>query len=153
MRRPRRAEAAILVAVLAVGAIVLGIVTRPPAVPGDAAPPTLPVGPGFGLVDPVPWAGVDWRKPLDPFAAADPVPLRIDGLVAGNGFVAGWGRVQTPGRNQFNDMGAVFVTRDGEHWRSIALDDGVGPQDTSEPYGETAGPDGARPIIWIGRII
>lgn len=145
MRAPR---VAILVVVLGISALVLALVTRPPA--GEAEPsPSLPAGPGTGAIDPVPWNGVDWRKPRDPFVPGDPVPLRIDGLVAGNGLVAGWGRVETPGRNQFNDFGAVFVTQDGEHWRSTALDDGVGAQDTSEPFGVGVGPLG---LIAIGGV-
>jgi hypothetical protein len=39
-------------------------------------------------------------------------------------------------------MGAVFVSNNGERWRSIALDDGVGAADTSEPAGVAIGPRG-----------
>ena len=135
-------RAAILVAAVAIGAAVVGLLTQAPVVPGVPGASGLPVGPGAGAVDPVPWNGVNWRKRLEPFAVGDPVPMRIDGLVAGNGLVVGWGRVSVPRRNQFNDMGAVFVTRDGENWRSIALDNGVGPEHTSEPFGVSIGPLG-----------
>lgn len=129
-----RRRVAILAAVSAIAALVVSFVVRPPAVPRDAEPPP--------AVDAVAWNGVDWRQPPDPFPAGDPVPIRIDGLTAGGGLVLGWGRVAAQGRNQFNNMGGVFVTRDGERWRSIALDDGVGLQDTSEPYGIGIGPSG-----------
>lgn len=47
-----------------------------------------------------------------------------------------------PGQDQFNDMGAVFISTDGRHWRAIALDDGVAATDTSEPNGVAIGPSG-----------
>ncbi len=92
--------------------------------------------------DPIAWAGVAWQIVPDPFVVGGPQPLRIDGLTAGHGKLIGWGRVATPGRNQFDDMGAVFVSSDGRGWRAIALDNGVPAPDTSEPNGVSIGPLG-----------
>ncbi|MBI3748488.1 MAG: hypothetical protein HY262_06555 [Chloroflexi bacterium] len=67
---------------------------------------------------------------------------RIDGVVAwGSGLVA-YGRVRLPGRNQFNDQAAVFLSDTGDSWRTVPIDAGVGPADTSEIHLLAAGPHG-----------
>ncbi|HEX5591696.1 MAG TPA: hypothetical protein VFX65_15485 [Candidatus Limnocylindrales bacterium] len=142
--RPRRpTRPALLVLPIVVAAVVLATFVRYGVDPG-ATPPSsvalpgeLPPHPGDG-----PWNGVAWQPVADPFPAGDPVPNRVDGLATGAGLIVGWGRVATPGRNQFNDMGAVFVSSDGLRWRSVALDDGVAGPDTSEPRGVGIGPLG-----------
>ena len=141
LRRPTRTAG--LAAIAAVAVLALAGLARPGTAPDTAAtgsiPPTEEAPPG---PDRQAWTGVEWGSLPDPFPDGDPTPIRIDGLTAGNGLVVGWGRVDAAGRNQFNEMGAVFVSADGERWRSIALDDGVGGPDTSEPYGVTIGPLG-----------
>ncbi len=141
MRSARLTRAAILAVVVAAFVLVAEMI-RPEAGPAPATPSAAAPAVSFPAPDPIPWASVRWHAAADPFPRGDPTPLRIDGLATGNGLVVGWGRVEAHGRNQFNDMGAVFVSADGERWRSIALDDGVGPQDTSEPYGVSVGPLG-----------
>ena len=94
------------------------------------------------------WSAVEWRVVADPFPKGDPEPLRIDGLVDAAGLLIGWGRVAAIGPNQFNEMGAVFVSADAVHWRAIPLNDGVPAGDTSEPHGVAAGPLGF--IVWGG---
>lgn len=110
-------------------------VEPPPSTSGPSEPPDVP--------DPVaPWTDVTWSAVPAPFAPGDPRPLRLDGLASDERILVGWGRIEARGRNQFNDMGAVFVSNNGEQWRSIALDDGVGAEDTSEPSGIAIGPRG-----------
>jgi hypothetical protein len=129
---------AILVALI--GGTLLAV--RVGQAPSTSPDPGSPSPHGVPSADPVGWAGIVWQHVAKPFAAGDPAPLRIDGLVGGDGVVSGWGRVATPGRNQFGDVGAVFLSSDGVSWRSIALDDGVDPKDTSEPSGVAVGPLG-----------
>lgn len=140
MSRFRRAS--LVIAATAAAAIIIVIVAdplrpdggvRPTASPEDASPPQ---------VAPVDVRLVEWQRLDDAFAITDPTPLRVHGLVGGNGLIVGWGRVGAEGRNQFNDMGAVFVSGDGLRWRSIPLQAGVGPLDTSEPNGVAIGPLG-----------
>jgi hypothetical protein len=141
-----------LIAMLAVvsGAGLLAVIRAEPSPLPSALPDpsAAAMAPGHAAdsavvpADPIVWGGVAWQNVPDPFPEGDARPLRIDGLTAGNGAVVGWGRVATPGRNQFNDMGAVFVSSDGRRWRAIALDDGVPPADTSEPNGVAIGPLG-----------
>jgi hypothetical protein len=68
--------------------------------------------------------------------------------------------VGTPGRNQFNEIAAVFLSADGMLWRSVPVDDGVGRQDTSELTGVAVGPLGLiayggvccgseEPAMWV----
>ena len=131
--------------------VVIGVAVWSPRPDGAgaarSAAPSAAAAPARGG-DPESWSGVEWRVIADPFLKGDPEPLRIDGLVDLSGLLIGWGRVAAVGQNQFNDMGAVFVSQDGVRWRSIALDDGVPAGDTSEPYGVAAGPLGF--IIWGG---
>ena len=134
-----RAMLAILVGLLFGGLL---LVLRP-IDRGSPAPSPSGSTPGMTPeVDPVGWGGVAWQRVPNPFPPDDPHPLRIDGLTVGNGIVVGWGRVATPGRNQFNDMGAVFVSTDGLRWRAIPIDDGVGAADGSELSGVGIGPLG-----------
>ena len=128
-----------VVSVAAVLGVLSALSQAPP--PRSQAPPS----DGSDVIraaDPVPWAGVTWHTLSDPFLVGDPKPTRIDGLAGRNAVLVGWGRVAAPGRNQFNDMGAVFVSLDGQRWRSVALDDGVAPQDASEVGGVAVGPLG-----------
>lgn len=115
------------------GAGLLAVFRAQPAPLPSTAPTGAPVL--VAPADPIGWASVAWQNIPDPFPDGVPRPLRVDGLTAGDGVVVGWGRVAAPGRNQFNDMGAVFVSTDGRRWRAIALDDGVAAADTSEPNG------------------
>ncbi|MDO8484994.1 MAG: hypothetical protein Q7S35_08605, partial [Candidatus Limnocylindrales bacterium] len=43
-----------------------------------------------------------------------------------------FGRVKAPGRNQFNELAAVYLSDTGESWRTVPIEVGVGPEDTSE---------------------
>ncbi|MBA2374492.1 MAG: hypothetical protein H0V74_09890 [Chloroflexi bacterium] len=124
-------------------AIVLVVATGPATVePAGALPPTLTPLRFAPTIDPDPWTSITWRQVERPFAAEDPTPRQMVGLAAGNGFVVGWGQARARGRNQFDSMGAVIVSRDGERWRVIPLDDGVGVADASEPHGVAFGPTG-----------
>jgi hypothetical protein len=131
-----------LIAILAglSGAGLVGVLRAQPTPVPSAALTDAPAA--VVPADPIDWATVVWQNVPDPFRKGDPHPLRIDGLTAGEGFVVGWGRVEAPGRNQFNDMGAVFISTDGLHWRAVALDDGVAATDTSEPNAVAIGPLG-----------
>ncbi len=91
--------------------------------------------------DPVPWTAVEWQAPAEPLAA-DPPLIRLDGIVDGGAVVLGWGRASTPDRNQFNDMGAVVASEDGRSWRTVLVDHGVEPPNTSELNGIAVGPGG-----------
>ena len=139
MRRDGGA-AALLLATVAVALVALSLIRgRNDLLPGASpAPATGDVGaPIEG-----PWEAVAWQVVAAPFPAGDPPATRIDGLVAGNSRALGWGRVGAPGRNDFNDFAGIFVTADGRGWRSVALDGGVAPPDTSEVYRVAAGPAG-----------
>jgi hypothetical protein len=131
-----------LIAILAgVGVAAVLPVLRPGTISSPSAAPT--ATPAVVVpADPIAWEAVAWQKVPNPFPKGDPHPLRIDGLTAGDGVLVGWGRVAAPDRNQFNDMGAVFISTDAMHWRAIALDDGVAATDTSEPHGVVVGPLG-----------
>ncbi len=56
--------------------------------------------------------------------------------------ILGWGRVPMPGRNQFNDMAAVFLSPNGREWRAVPIDDGVNAASVSELAGVAVGPGG-----------
>lgn len=88
------------------------------------------------------WTSVAWQAAEMRVQPGDLRPSRIDGLTVGQGLLVSSGRMDAPGRNQFNDMGGVFVSTDGVSWRAIPLDDGVGPQDTSEVQEVAIGPLG-----------
>ena len=92
--------------------------------------------------EPEPWTGVEWEAAVpNPLGPPD-VLRRVDGVVAAGNLVLAWGRMPMPGRNQFNDMGAVFVSGDGVTWRTIAVDHGVEPPNASTITGISAGPTG-----------
>lgn len=114
----------------------------PAAAPSLTPPPTAGALPAQAIPPPEPWSSIRWRRVPEPFVAGDPEPREARGLTAGNGLLLGWGRVTTAGRNQFDSMGAVFVSRDGLTWRAVVVDDRVGPEDTSEIYAVVAGPFG-----------
>ncbi len=89
---------------------------------------------------------IRWTRVATPFG--DPnVGERIDGLVTWPSGLVAYGRVKVPGRNQFNDLAAIFLSETGESWRTVPIDVGVGPVDTSEIYLVVAGP---RSIVLFG---
>jgi hypothetical protein len=112
-------------------------------------------------IDPEPWAAVDWRE-VPKALGRDPEPGldRVDGLVAGGPGLVGWGRIHQQGRNQFNDMGAVYQSANGIDWTVIPVDAGVGRRDTSEiqlvasgpagvvTFGDVCCTDEERPALW-----
>lgn len=67
---------------------------------------------------------------------------RIDAVVEWQSRLVGFGRVKTPGRNQFNELAAVFLSDTGQTWRTVPIDVGVGPEDGSEISLLAAGPQG-----------
>ena len=117
-----------------------------PSVLGEPSPtdPSVAVLPtSIPEIDPVPWTTVEWRVVSDAIkghavAGRD----RIDDIIAGGPGLIAWGRVDQPGRNQFNDMAAIYRSADGHHWQVVPLDDGVGPLDGSEISIVAAGPIG-----------
>jgi hypothetical protein len=110
--------------------------------PGASLPPTSSTpGQPAGVV-PQPGQSVTWSRVASPFALGDPVPIRVDRLAGSGDGLLGWGRVLAPNVNQFNDFGAAFLSPDGEHWRAIAIHDGVAATDTSEIHGVASGPSG-----------
>ncbi len=142
-----------LIAVAAVAAAVAILVlpgTEPPA--ADRRPTASasdverpdggnPAATDLRAVDPRPWARADWDPIVDVMGRPDPL-FRIDGVVEVGGQVVAWGRMPIPGRNQFNDMGAVFVSADGRSWQAVPIDHGVNAASTSEIAGIAAGPSG-----------
>ena len=146
-QRRRLVAVAVLGAAVALGAVLVSRspVSAPIVVPdesasGEAVPE---VGaPEISPPDPVPWDAVAWTHLQGAFAPGDPTPIRMDGLLNADTLLIGWGRALTEGRNQFNDMGAVFISPDGRSWRTILIDHGVGAPDTSELWGVAAGPLG-----------
>ena len=160
---PRPLVAAAVLVAVAVGGgttvvVLLGRGDVPP--PASASPepqhaPTL-------AARPLPWGGVDWLPPVvDPFGRSDPL-LRIDGVTEAGDSLVAWGRLPQPGRNQFNDMGAVFHTDDGKHWTSVPVEHGVNAESTSTIIGVTAGEDalvaygsvccaGESPAVWFSE--
>ena len=143
--RTRLVVVAFLAGVLALAGLEL---TRTPA-----AAPVLPSDPAVGagreegragpvFAEPEPWTGVNWEAPVpNPFGPAD-VLRRVEGLIAGEQHFLAWGRTPMPGRNQFNDMGAVFASVDGVGWRTIPVEHGVEPANASTISDIAAGPSG-----------
>jgi len=146
----RRRSTGLALAVSLIAATLIGtsvvLLAAPWGTPSPAGPssPTAPAETRRPqpIVAPAPWSSIRWRIVPEPFPAGDPEPREVRGLTTGNGLLLGWGRVATPGRNQFDSMGAVFVSRDGLAWRSVAVDDRVGRDDGSEIYAVAAGPLG-----------
>lgn len=96
------------------------------------------------------WSAVTWRRAPIPVQANDTPGLdRIDGLVKGGPGLVGWGRAETRGRNQFNDMGAVYLSATGDRWEVVLVDTGVNPVDASEIAQLAASPRG---IVAIGGV-
>lgn len=89
--------------------------------------------------DPVPWTEAAVESIGNPFEPAIPPALRLDGLVDGGATMLGWGRYPAPGRNQFNDFGAVFTSGNGESWEAVPLVHGVNAASTSEVHGVAVG--------------
>jgi len=174
-RRPRSARVGIGVAAVGVIAIVLiaGQVARPTKVSpnGDSgaslastdptAGPGRVVADAFPAIDRVPWTAIDWRQVPNAFGKkVDPALNRIDGLMPGGPGLMGWGRTSQPGRNQFNDMGAVQLSTGAAAWAVVPLDAGVGRRDASEIHLVASGPAGIvifgdvcctdeeRPALW-----
>jgi hypothetical protein len=106
------------------------------------------IGGGEPAPDPMAWTSVSWEQGTSPFSSADGGLARIDGMVNASGIVAAWGRVATPGRNQFNDMGAVALTTDGRTWQTVVIEHGVGREDTSSLSGVAVGAAGY--LAWGG---
>ena len=115
---------------------------------GDSGPAGTEKVPAEGEVpdpqfaEPEPWTVVAWEAPIpDAFGPPD-VLTRVEGLVAGEELYLAWGRTPMPGRNQFNDMGAIFASRDGADWRTVPVEHGVEPANASSIAGIAAGPAG-----------
>jgi hypothetical protein len=125
-------------------------------------PPASGAAPSNPPADGRPWSAVAWRQlegaiPLGP----DPGHDRFDGLLAAPGGLVAWGRTSTPGRNQFNDLAAIFLSSTGDVWEIVPIVSGVAPPDTSEVYHVAVGPTGflvfggvccefeERPALWI----
>lgn len=143
----RKSVIGLTAVLLAVGIAIVSWTSRPPRPPVPPSPSAAIAVPGqAGDLDT--WSAVEWHVVADPFLKGDPEPIRIDGLAEASGLLVGWGRVAAVGQNQFNEKGAVYVSRDGIRWRSIALDNGVPAGDTSEPRGIAAGPLGL--LVWGG---
>ena len=82
-----------------------------------------------------------WYRVAAPFG--DPSTATwLDGVVAWQSQFVAFGRVKAPGRNQFDELAAVFLSDTGETWRPVPIDAGVGPGDTSEISLLAGGPRG-----------
>lgn len=146
--RNRRMPLLGLSAIIAVGLLAVGVAglggpsPRPAVSPGTTVPGLPP--------DPVAWRAVDWRRLAAPFPAPiEPGHDRIDGMVRGGPGILGWGRLEQQGRNQFNDVGAIYLSVTGEAWQVVPLVAGVGQPDTSEPRHVVEGPAG---IVVVGGV-
>lgn len=134
-------------------AIVGLLLTRTPTVAPPSGSAAVPSGEGAVgapvFPEPERWSRVTWDAPLpDAFGPADPL-RRVDGVMAGEDLVLAWGRTPMPGRNQFNDMGAVFASADGVAWQAIPITHGVEPANASTIAGIAAGPGG---YLAIGNV-
>lgn len=160
MTKARRRTALLVVAAALAGLVALVVGRAPVSAPaGEGRQPS--GSPATGVedastpraaipaVDGEPWNGVVWQDVAVPFEAADAHPTSIDGVLTVDDTVIGWGRAAMPDRNEFHEMGAIFVSPDGRRWRTILIDHGVAPPDTSEIHGVAAGPGG---LIAFGRV-
>lgn len=122
----------------------LGPLSSPPAgTTGAPADPPLAIDLALPPVDPVPWTAVEWNPVAGPFGRRlEPGRDRVDALIRGGPGLVAWGKASMPGRNQFNDMGAVYLSQDGRAWVTVPLDAGVGPNDASEIQLIASGPGG-----------
>jgi hypothetical protein len=129
-------------------AVLLALVSRTPATAptsstssGPAELPTLPVA--------EPWTEVAWEPMvIDPLGPAD-VGRRIEGMAGDERLLVAWGRTPMPGRNQFNDMGAVFVSGDAVTWHTVAIEHGVNPVSASSIVDVAIGPLG---LLAVGSV-
>jgi hypothetical protein len=158
MQVPRRPTLAISLAAIGLAVILAVLVWRPVSAPTATATPT--PGPSASVpsvptsdestapVDGV--AGrVTWDEPLlQPFGERD-VLLRIDGMVGTDDLLLGWGRTPMPGRNQFNDMGAIFASADGVTWRTVPVEHGVNAVSASTINDVAIGPLG---LLAVGSV-
>lgn len=98
------------------------------------------------LVEPTPVVG--WSRMVAPFG--DPSTATwLDGVVEWRSRLVAFGRMQAPGRNQFNELGAVFLSGTGESWRPVPIEAGVAPEDAASISHLAAGPRG---IVVFGSI-
>lgn len=150
-----RASAALaLLAAILVGAVVAtrwsptpeGAGQAPSATPG---PSQATAGQPEEQPGPEAWTTVDWLPPLqNPLGPPDPL-RRIDGLIATDGGYLGWGRAPLRAQNQFNDMGAIFLTADGGAWQTVPVQHGVEPANASTVLAVAEGPGG---FLAIGSV-
>jgi hypothetical protein len=145
--RTRYVALALVVAFFAVAAWVLwrqpvsGPATSEASAPHDSAIASGVPATSVPPIDPGPWQNLEWRSEDGAFGEPD-VLRRIDGLVDAGELIVAWGRMPWPGRNQFNDMGAVFLSADGARWQEIAIDHGVNARNASTIGGVASGPLG-----------
>lgn len=141
----------IIVAALGAAAL-LALIGRTPASAPTASSSSAPSGePGAlpALPAPEPWAELTWEAlAVDPLGPPDVLP-RIDGLVGDERLLVAWGRTPMPGRNQFNDMGAVFVSADGVTWRTVAIEHGVNAVSASSIVDVAIGSQG---LLAVGSV-
>lgn len=146
---PLRPSHLMLVLVFAfVAAVAWLLLTRPMVTAPTASPSASAAEAAVGRpvselprADPVPWEGVEWRLIDDAFGERD-VLRRIEGIVDARNQLVAFGRAPQQGRNQFNDMGAVWLSGDGGAWREVLVDAGVNAANTSSIGGIAVGPRG-----------
>ena len=144
--------AAIALAALGV-ATLLALISRTPAsAPTTAVSSSAPGGdPGEAPALPAPdaWVDITWEPlAVDPLGPAD-VLRRVEGVVGDEHLLVAWGRTPMPGRNQFNDMGAVFVSGDGVTWHTVAVEHGVNAVSASSVADMAIGPRG---MLAVGSV-
>ena len=145
--RPSARHLALLAAIAILVALVALLLLRPPV-----AAPTDPAGGASATASaddpaqgepPARWASVAWERLIHPFPETEIQPRRFGGIVVAGDMLLAFGQADTPGRNEFGEMGAVFVSRDGSSWRTLLLEHGVRPAEVSTPRGIAFGPRGA----------
>ena len=140
-------------------ATTLALLVWRPAAPSATEPSTRATAPGNAasagplevpaIPPPEGWAEVTWDEPVvQPFGPADP-QLRVDGMVGTDDLLVGWGRAPMPGRNQFNDMGAIFVSRDAATWVTVPVEHGVNAVSASTVVDVAIGSDG---LLAVGSV-
>lgn len=141
--RPSARHLALLAAIAILAALVALLLLRPPvAAPTEPASGEPQAPPAVMPQAQEPWTSVVWEVVPDPLAPLRPPLLRLEDVAAVGDLLIGWGRIPMDGRNQFNDMGAVFVSEDGRSWRAIPIDDAVNAANASSIRGVAAGPGG-----------
>lgn len=140
------ARRVLLIAIVAVAAaVVVLLLARPPVAAPTASASASAHPTSSGRDEPAPaaaWVRAQWEAIRDPFAPHDRPLLRVDGLVDGGDLYVAWGRVPMQGRNQFNDLAAVFTSPDGRDWTVTPIVHGVNGPSTSELVGVAVGPHG-----------